>query len=283
MVDDCNHAIGSDSEDAGPKFQDVEAFRVRLGKHLGIEDWGPTFGDCTSSIRHGLLSAWANLAHDPGKVAADWVRYGAPAGILSQPLLAGVFPLAQLNDEDVLEPEDLEGDVEIFRNYAGMDEDENVWSQVHEFVEKGFLKAFDSLPECEEYLGGTPVLSRFGQVTKVRFGKLKRRLILDVKQSRVKEGTRKVHRVPLPRATDVVYDIMDMLHKHPLGTDEQLDLLVLDFVDAFWNVPLMASERRFFVCKLRSRYFVFLQRAVGLGWGDILGNSACASLFVGRW
>ena len=138
VVDDCNHVIGSDSEDAGPKLQDVEAFRVRLGKHLGTEDWGPTFGDCTSSIRHGLLSAWANLAHDPGKVAADWVRHGAPAGILSQPLLAGVFPLAQLNDEDVLEPEDLEGDVEIFRNCAGMDEDENVWSQVHEFVEKNF-------------------------------------------------------------------------------------------------------------------------------------------------
>ena len=76
--------------------------------------------------------------------------------------------------------------VEIFRNYVGMDEDENVWSQVHE----GFLKAFDSLPECEEYLGGTPVLSRFAQVTKVRFGKLKRGLILDVKQSRVKEGTK---------------------------------------------------------------------------------------------
>ena len=135
----------------------MEAFRVRLGKHLGTEDWGPTSGDCTSSIRH-WLSAWANLAHDPGKVAADWVRLGAPAGILSQPLLAGVFLLAQLNDEDVLEPEDLEGYVEIFRNYAGMDEDENVWSQVHEFVEKGFLKAFDSLPECEDYLGETPVL-----------------------------------------------------------------------------------------------------------------------------
>ena len=190
-------------------------------------------------------------------------------------MLAGVFPLAQPSDEDVLEPEDLEGDVEIFRNYAGMDEDENVWSQVHEFVEKGFLKAFDSLHECEVYLGGTPVLSRFGQVTKVRFGKLKRRLILDVKQSRVKNGTRKVHRVPLPRATDVVCDIMDMLHRHPLGTDEQLDLLVLDFVDAFWNVPLMASERRFFVGKLRSRYFVFLRAAQGsrngpLAWAGVV-------------
>ena len=51
VVDDCNHAIGSDSEDAGPKLQDAEAFRVRLGRHLGTEDWGPTSGDCTSSIR----------------------------------------------------------------------------------------------------------------------------------------------------------------------------------------------------------------------------------------
>ena len=131
---------------------------------------GPNSGDCTSSIRPELLSAWAN------QVAADWVRHGAPARILSQPLLAGVFPLAQLNDEGVLEPEVLAGDVEVFRNYAGIDEDEDVWSQVHDFVERGFLKAFDSLPKRECW-GGTPVLSRFGQVTKVWFGKLKRRLI----------------------------------------------------------------------------------------------------------
>ena len=54
---------------------------------------------------------------------------------------------------------------------------------------------------------------------------------------------------PLPRATDVVFDIMDMLHKHPLSADEQLDHLVFDFVNAFWNVPMMTSERRFFVGK----------------------------------
>ena len=112
---------------------------------------GPNSGDCTSSIRPELLSAWAN------QVAADWVRHGAPARILSQPLLAGVLPLAQLNDEGVLESEDLAGDVEIFRNYAGIDEDEDVWSQVHNFVERGFLKAFDSLPKREEYWRGTPV------------------------------------------------------------------------------------------------------------------------------
>ena len=55
----------------------------------------------------------------------------------------------------------------------------------------------------------------------------------------------------------------------------QLDLLVLDFVDAFWNVPLMASERRFFVGKLRSRYFVFFRAAQGsrngpLAWAGVV-------------
>ena len=74
----------------------------------------------------------------------------------------------------------------------------------------------------------------------------------------------------------MVYDIMDMLHKHPLGTDDQLDLLVLDFVDAFWNVPLMASERRFFVGKLRSRYFVFLRAVQGSHNGPL----ACVSLAI---
>ena len=68
---------------------------------------------------------------------------------------------------------------------------------------------------------------------------------------------------------------MDSLHKHPLGTDEQPELLVLDLVDAFCNVPLMASERRFFVRKLGSRYFVFLRAAQGsrngpLAWACVV-------------
>ena len=76
-------------------------------------------------------------------------------GILSQPFLSGVFLVAELNDDGVLEPEELGGDVVVFRNDAGVDEDDHVWSQVHQFVEKGFLKAFDSLSDCKECVGGT--------------------------------------------------------------------------------------------------------------------------------
>ena len=65
---------------------------------------------------------------------------------------------------------------------------------------------------------------------------------MDVKQSRVKECTKKIHRVPLPKVTDVVYDIMDTMAKDELLAGEGIELLVLDFVDAFWNIPLAAEE-----------------------------------------
>jgi len=125
------------------------------------------------------------------------------------------------------------------------------------------------------YLGETPHLSRFGVVTKVRQGKTKHRVILDVKQSRVKECTAKVHRVPLPRITDVVFDILNMLAELPLDEAEDLELLVLDFVDAFWNIPLAPAERKFFVGRLRGRYYVFLRAAQGsrngpLAWAAVV-------------
>ncbi len=52
-------------------------------------------------------------------------------------------------------------------------------------------------------------MSRLGVISKVRHGKFKHRIVSVVKQSKVRECTKKVHRVPLPRATDVVYDILD--------------------------------------------------------------------------
>ena len=99
----------------------------------------------------------------------------------------------------------------------------------------------------------------------MRHGKLKRRIVLDVKQSKVKDCTKKVHRVPLPRVTDVVYDILDSLAKDELLNGEGIELLVLDFVDAFWNIPLSTEERRFFVGKLRGKLYVFLRAAQAQG------------------
>jgi hypothetical protein len=276
LVERCCEAIGSDVTGAGPSDEILDELRQALAVHLVVTDIGPVAnGDCTSTIRAGLLEAWARRAGDPGAGAAAWVRSGAPAGILDDPLLAGVFPLSNDCSGEVLRPEDLNQDPEGFTNYQGIDDDPEVFAEVEEFARKGYLKRFDDAQSCTRFLGAPPVVSRFGAITKIRNGITKRRIILDVKQSRVKECTRKVHRVPLPRATDVAFDILDSLAKLGLRPDECIELLVLDFVDAFWNIPLAPEERRFFVGMLRGKFYVFLRAAQGsrngpLAWAGVI-------------
>jgi hypothetical protein len=276
LIATCCSAIGAEDPSAGPSEASLDELREILAVHLRTSDTGPVAnGDCTSPIRAGLLSAWASKAGDPGAAAAAWVRDGAPAGILSDPLLAGVFPLAELVPGDVLDPAALEHDLDGFTNYAGIDEDLDVRSQIEAFTAKGYLKEFACLAECTAYLGAPPLLSRFGAITKLRHGKVKKRIILDVKRSRVKECTRKVHRVPLPRVTDVAFDILDSLAKFGFEPGDGIELLVLDFSDAFWNIPLAAEERRFFVGQLRGKFYVFLRAAQGsrngpLAWAGVI-------------
>ena len=46
-----------------------------------------------------------------------------------------------------------------------------------------------------------------------------------------------------PRISDAIADILAMSMDIQVG--ESLELFVLDFVDAFWNIPLNPRERRF--------------------------------------
>eukprot|EP00972_Heterocapsa_arctica_P050444 7416182-Heterocapsa_arctica.AAC.1 len=56
-----------------------------------------------------------------------------------------------------------------------------------------------------------------------------------------------------------------MLDLQALGADGDVEheWLVLDFADAFWHVPLLPSERRFFVACFRGKYLVFMRVAQG--------------------
>jgi len=76
----------------------------------------------------------------------------------------------------------------------------------------------------------------------------------------------------LPRATDVVADTLRhrAAHRHYDNTE----WLILDFVSAFFLVPLHPSERRYYVIKFRNKYYVFLVTVQGgrsspLVWGRV--------------
>eukprot|EP00974_Lingulodinium_polyedra_P123527 11187088-Lingulodinium_polyedra.AAC.1 len=50
--------------------------------------------------------------------------------------------------------------------------------------------------------------------------------------------------------------------------------MVLGFSDAFWNIPLALTERKWFVSKVRGKYYVYTRAAQGsrngpLAWASI--------------
>eukprot|EP00971_Amphidinium_carterae_P113819 2255381-Amphidinium_carterae.1 len=131
-------------------------------------------------------------------------------------------------------------DCDSFVNYKGFDQDAEAQQAVQGYVDAGYLKAYETANQATMDLGGTPVLSRFGVLCKVKDGVTKRRVILDAKQSGITAHTRPTYRVELPRATDVVNSVLSTAQ---LVQPENVELLVCDFAEAFWQVPLAPEER----------------------------------------
>ena len=86
-------------------------------------------------------------------------------------------------------------------------------------------------------------------ITKERAGKVKRRMILDACASSIKECSQKGQRVVLPELLDAIMQALALLSlcEH---TTEESELFALDFVEAFWQVPLHPEECKFFCAQI---------------------------------
>ena len=113
---------------------------------------------------------------------------------------------------------------------------------VQRLVERGWIKQFESYPELRAFLGEEMVLSRFGNVTKIRGGKVKKRLSLDAKVSGLE-------RVILHRLLDTARNTLEML-----AQCREAELCLLDFADVFWLLPLAPDERKWFTSELCGKY-----------------------------
>ena len=80
--------------------------------------------------------------------------------------------------------------------------------ELQDFVQTKYLQKVTSKADLEALVGKGAVISKFHVVERVKFGKVKRRLILDLKQSGMTKRTRRTRRVVLPRATDLVQDLL---------------------------------------------------------------------------
>ena len=134
------------------------------------------------------------------------------------------------------------------------DADDLAAEKISDLLEKGFARAFDSLQELRRHLRNKPVVSDLIVVTKISAGGVKKRIIIDLRRSGVSRSSFKSERVMLPRALDLVWDVLDLLADADADEVEgEPTHIILDFMDAFFQVPIRPKERRFAVLRHRGR------------------------------
>jgi len=194
-------------------------------------------------------------------------------GITEQLTDPGIFPQAVV--PPYMGHESLQCDIQNFRNYKGVEESDITETELQGRLDKKHLAAFGSPEELREFVGGEPILSKLGLITKVRNGVSKSRMILDTKESWVKHATWKAQRVILPRLFDAVLRLLALMAiSFQLGLPPNVESFVLDFTDAFWQIPLLPSEYRFYCATAQLKgmrtYIAFLRAAQGSTNGPTL-------------
>ena len=146
-------------------------------------------------------------------------------------------------------------------------------------MDSGYVKVCNSYSDCKAWLGAEPRPSKLALLERVKNNKNKYRLILDCKrgpggdvQQGVNQGSRLAERIILPRGSDVTEDLLALAALDNSGRD--IEMMILDFTDAFFQVELRRSERPFFVASFKKKWLVFLTIAPGyknapLIWGRL--------------
>ena len=257
----CLHAIGSDDPEAGPTEEQLQRFRDGIIEAFNEINTAPHKPALDSKLQAELIWRFARAAGDPdADCIHEWLTEGAPAGI-SMPIEdpGQIFPPD--NDTNVWEDQLLPDHLN-HKNYTSVDEDDAAAPEVSRLIETGFVEAFESHKLLSAWLEGSPHLSKLGMITKVKDGKTKRRLILDCKESGVNKLAKGGGRLLLPRVSDIVDDALYLMsqcnHK-----DQQIEWMIMDFTDWFYNVPLHPRERRHFTWSYGDKWVAFKTQAQG--------------------
>ena len=224
----------------------IEAVRKVLATACGTTDTGPVFNaTCTANICGGLLEACRVAAGDPDAEIAKWLADGAPAGIRVHAKPCGIFPKAASDVE--IDAESRTTAFDEFENYAGVEADDAAITEILSHLAAGHLRSYGSIEELANALGEDPILSKIRIITRTRAGRTKKRVILDTRESLLRWASEKGQRILLPRLLDAVMQILE--HIAPPSSDEYFGIseFVLDFAEAFWQVPLHPSERKLFL------------------------------------
>ena len=189
----------------------------------------------------GIVEALTVASCDPDVHIHEWLRGKAPVGITAPIQPGGVFPV--ISPQSVGKEKDraryLHAKVWGNANYASYDEHKVQADELfHKEVQKGYVQWAASRDELEREVG-TLHLAKIGVIVKGT----KMRLIHDLRRNGTNARVTFQERLVLPRLKDLVAGIMDLFQAKHQG--EGMDLLTLDFRDAFKQLHVVPTERPF--------------------------------------
>ncbi|CAK0901597.1 unnamed protein product [Prorocentrum cordatum] len=268
------NCCGSSPSRPPPGKDVLVRLRAAVGRALGLAAHEVQAARSASPICFRLVQAVLQAAGDSDQELGHWLEFGAPMGITRPTRPGGHFPLAE--SPNVLSPADLAAGAFTFTsNHPSFDDsygepEPPTLDLIREHLGKGFGEVFDDEAAAAERFGQIPP-APLGNVRKARpDGTFKNRIIQDLLINCVNLAASTHERVVLPRGVDHGADLAALARRAGQISGGQVQVLILDFQDAFMMVPMHESERRFNVAVLRDpplegRGRVIARRALGCG------------------
>ena len=238
--------------------------RQRLGALLALNDeqLQPGPGGLFPGVIQGLTEA----AQDPDVHIHEWLSGQVPLGISAKIPPGGVFPL--VSPQSVGRENDriryLHAKVWGTENYASYTEHRAQADEVlQNEIAKGYVQWTANRQEIENDVG-TVDLAKIAVVVKGE----KVRLIHDMRRNGTNSKVTFEERIVLPRVKDIIEGVMELLERK--NNNEGVEFLTLDFRDAFKQLHVVASERRFLAGAAMGGLFSYRTVLFGVGSGPLV-------------
>lgn len=243
--------------------------------------------------RTALFRAMLEQAEDlDAGVVPTWLEQGVPLGISLPIQNTGIFPATddvsasiKASQAEGCLLEDWSGEA---LNYSSFYEaGSKAQSELDRLVETGRADKVDSWDEVVQLVGHQAKLTQLACIVKEQQSadgtvKEKIRLIVDMRRSGINGQCDLYERIVLPRLHDVAMSVHELFKI--MAPDEEVELLVIDFSDAFYTLRLDPSERPWVCIKgLDSKYYLPKSICFGLASGPLLwGRVAACAMRLGQ-
>ena len=242
-----------------------------------------------SKWRAAVVAAYVAKAQDPDHQLAKWLREGAPAGVAREIEACGVFPRVENTAEANTELHKFYARTGTRQNYKSAEENAHlVTKELKRIQTEGYVNEYGTWDQVQATFGNV-IVSRLAAILKTKEdGSIKVRLIMDMLRSHINSFVKLHERVVLPRLMDVVSDLVSIAcaEAMPMSEAEIIDMMVLDFKDAFHSMGVAKEELPYQIFRMpgSDRYagydtVVFGGGGAGLVWsrgGALLSRSGQA-------